>query len=58
MFLCVNPAIIALKMETVSTSGTSVGIYQTTLRNIPEGSCFSPALIFLSRQYLRKKTNF
>jgi hypothetical protein len=32
------PMIVALMMETVSTSETSVYIYQTTERNIPEDS--------------------
>jgi hypothetical protein len=34
----INRALIALMMETISTSETSVNIYQTTRCNIPEYS--------------------
>jgi hypothetical protein len=38
VFLDVTLLLIALMMEVVNTSGTSVNFYQTTRRNFPEDS--------------------
>jgi hypothetical protein len=43
--LMMEAASIALKMEAVSTSETSVNFYQTTRRNIPEDSHFRLAVV-------------